>query len=66
MMVTCTIEECELENDVGMLLPSVIATCNRCGHTTESFGVSDRSIKRCLALMSDECPENEDNFYDQI
>lgn len=43
--------------------PGVCATCSECDHETESFGTSDRSIKRCLVLMREECPLGEENFY---
>ena len=32
-------------------------------HSTESYGTGDKSVKRCLALMRDECPMGENNFY---
>jgi hypothetical protein len=41
----------------------VIVTCSQCGHQTESYGTGDSSIKRCLALMREECPEGEENYY---
>lgn len=63
MKVECEIAEIELEGDYGdNLIPSVCATCSRCGHQTESFGTGDASIRRCLALMREECPEDELNF----
>ena len=34
-----------------------------CQHTTESFGTGEKSVKRCLVLMRQECPEGEENFY---
>ena len=61
--IKCSIEETYLENDSGIEVESVIATCSKCGHTTESFGTSEASIKRCLAIMNDECPRGENNFY---
>lgn len=61
--IECEIEECELENEKGYLIPGVEATCSKCGHTTQSFGTSSRSIKRCLVMMREECPEGEKNFY---
>jgi hypothetical protein len=61
MKVTCEITETELENDEGREVEGVIATCSRCGHTTESFGTGGASIRRCL--MRDECPNGEANFY---
>jgi hypothetical protein len=60
--VSCEIEETELEGDYAMV-PSVRAYCSRCGHETESFGTSAESIRRCLALMGEECPKAESNFY---
>lgn len=61
--IECSIEETYLENENGYEVESVVATCSKCGHTTESFGTSEISIKRCLALMNDECLEGENNFY---
>lgn len=56
-------EEVRLENEDGRTQPGVRATCSRCDHATESFGTSDRSRRRCLALLRDECPNNEENYY---
>lgn len=61
--VKCEIEETKLENDQGRSIPGITATCSKCDHQTESFGTSEASILRCLALMREECPENENNFY---
>lgn len=63
MRVDCDVDYVEVENDNGIPVESVEVTCSRCGHTTMSFGQSGRSIRRCLALMSEECPEAENNFY---
>lgn len=63
MKVECEIEEVELEGDHANSVPGVRATCSRCDHETDSFGTSDRSIKRCLILMREECPNGESNFY---
>jgi hypothetical protein len=49
--VPCSFEEVELENDEGYPVDGVMATCTRCGHVTESFGTTDASYRRCLALM---------------
>jgi hypothetical protein len=56
MQVACDIGETELENDDGRLIPSICATCTRCGHETESYGTGDASVARCLVLMREECP----------
>ena len=63
MKVNCEVEECELENESGRMIESVRVTCSRCDHQTESFGTSERSIMRCLLLLKEECPNNEDNYY---
>ena len=62
-LVYCDIDEITLENDDGFEIESVEATCKRCGHTTDSFGTSEVSELRCLALMREECPRGESNFY---
>ena len=59
----CSVEETDLENDEGYSIEGVVVTCERCDHETESFGTSIRSIKRCLVLMREECPNDEGNFY---
>ena len=60
--VLCEVEETELEGDYGQV-DGVIVACSRCGATTESFGTSEASIRRCLALMREDCPEGEQNWY---
>lgn len=62
MRVECAIEETLLEGDYAEV-EGVTATCSRCDHETESFGTSDASIKRCLVLLREECPNGEQNFY---
>lgn len=60
MRVLCTVEETELDGDYGPV-DGVIVTCTRCEAVTESFGASAASIKRCFALLREEC--DEQNFY---
>lgn len=60
--VECTIEQVELDGDFGTT-PGVRATCGRCDHETESFGTGAASVRRCLVLMREECPQCEENFY---
>jgi hypothetical protein len=62
MKVSCEINEVELDGDHGTI-PGVVATCSRCGHETESYGTSDASVRRCLVLMREECPNDETNYY---
>lgn len=61
--IKCQITETTLEGEYGNDVESVTATCSKCGHTTESYGTEESSIKRCLALMNDECPKGENNYY---
>jgi hypothetical protein len=61
--VRCEVEEILLENEEGREVPGVVATCERCQHQVESFGTEEPSILRCLAIMREECPEGQRNFY---
>lgn len=63
--VTCSVDDITIENDSGIDVPSTKATCNRCGHTAESFGTSGGSIRRCFVLLNEECPNGENNFYEE-
>lgn len=60
--VECEISEVELEGE-RTTVPGIEAVCTRCDHKTESFGTSDRSVRRCLVLMREQCPRGEENFY---
>ena len=62
--IECSVEYVDLENDQGRMIPSVRVRCGQCDHETESFGTSARSVRRCLMLLKEECPEGEgDNHY---
>lgn len=63
MRVECEIEEVEIEDDRGREIAGVRVTCSRCGAEKESFGTGEASIKRCLALLRDDCEKDEANFY---
>jgi len=63
MKIECDVDFLENEDDSGRMVKSVLATCPKCGHTTESFGHGEPSIKRCFALLGEECPNKENNFY---
>lgn len=63
MKIPCELDFTTNPNHRGILVDCVIAVCTRCEHTTESFGTHDASIKRCLVLMREECPYDEQNFY---
>lgn len=69
MRVTCNTDETirdgdYLRNDGSRVqVNSTVVECSRCLHETFAFGTSDASVRRCLALMREECPEGENNFY---
>lgn len=58
--VECEVFDIEIDGK-----PAVEANCLRCNHITRSFGTEEASVKRCLAMMRDECPNGESNFYTQ-
>jgi hypothetical protein len=62
MRVAVQVTQTTLAGDYGDV-DGVEATCTECGHCVESYGTSERSIKRCLVLMRRECPRREANFY---
>jgi hypothetical protein len=61
--VECEIDIIWMADDKGGPTKGVRAKCISCGHETVSFGDGDRSIKRCLALMREQCPMGEKNWY---
>jgi hypothetical protein len=62
--VKVDIEEVDdVEDEHGRERDGVRAVCSRCDHKVESFGQTDRSRRRCLALLREECPNNEENYY---
>lgn len=54
----CTVSEVTIQGK-----PGVRAECMFCDHTVESFGRTDASRRRCLVLMREQCPRDEENFY---
>jgi len=62
MRVRCEIDYVELEGDYATV-EGVCVTCSRCGHESESYGTSDASVRRCLVLLREECPNGERNYY---
>lgn len=62
--IACRMDEISLPGDYTEEgIPSVRATCTRCGHQTHSYGDGEASRKRCLVVMREECPRHESNFY---
>lgn len=63
MKVECQIKRDTIHDEHGRLIEGVVATCDRCGHRTECSGTTERSIRRALVLMRQECLKGEKNFY---
>ena len=63
MRVEVSVEEIQLRGDHGGVVPGLCLRCDRCDHEVEVFGTSDRSVRRGLVMLRDECPRDESNFY---
>jgi len=63
MKVECKVEEIEMENNEGRSIPSICVTCGRCDQTAEVWGTSERSVKRALMTLREDCEQGEENFY---
>jgi hypothetical protein len=61
--IFCEVEEFEKHGDGRKPTMCVMVTCTKCGHQTESYGTHERSVRRCMALMAQECPNYESNYY---
>lgn len=62
-IVPVKVEFCDIDNERGGTTPGVVTTCTECGHEVSSFGQQAKSVRRCLALLREECPIGEKNFY---
>jgi hypothetical protein len=63
MKVATTTSYVDLEGDYGTV-EGVEVTCDKCGHSEESFGTEDGSLKRCAYLLRENCPLGESNYYE--
>lgn len=54
-----------LDGDHGSV-DGIIVTCSRCGHEVEVFGTGEASIKRAAIMLREECPNREENFYEEL
>jgi hypothetical protein len=61
--VGCSVEYTAREDEYGKERDCVVVTCSKCQHETISWGHGEGSVKRCLALMREECEQGEENFY---
>jgi hypothetical protein len=60
MRVACAVEEERLDGDHGPV-DGVVVTCSRCHASSESFGTSPASVRRCFILLHEQC--GEINYY---
>jgi hypothetical protein len=61
--INCQVEMVGITNDAGNEVDGVQLTCDECDNQTESYGTGPRSIRRCLALMKESCPNDANNYY---
>lgn len=61
MRVECSVDFIEIEDEKGRSVEGVKVTCGKCDATQESFGTGDSSVKRCFALLRENCDEK--HFY---
>jgi hypothetical protein len=60
--VSTTVAYVDLDGDYGPV-EGIELTCDRCGHSEESFGTDEPSLSRCAALLRENCPRRERNYY---
>lgn len=63
MKVECDITKTLIMNEHGREVPGVVVSCTRCSYSTESFGQGDGSVRRCMMLLKEQCPNGERNYY---
>ena len=61
--IECEVRHTVSPKDSGLMVAGVEVTCNECGHCERSFGETELSVRRCLALLRENCPEGDDNYY---
>jgi hypothetical protein len=55
LKVTTTTAYLDLQGGDGSV-EGVEVTCDRCGHSEDSFGTGDGSLSRCAHLLRESCP----------
>lgn len=63
MRISCSVSYDEVEGEFGHH-PGVRVTCSRCQAIETAGGEHERSIKRCLVQLRENCPRDENNFYE--
>jgi len=63
MRVNVEISHTDVEGDYSQV-DGLCLICQRCGHKVEVGGTGGASARRGAAMLRDECPNGESNFYD--
>ena len=63
MRVNVEIDITDVDGDYGQA-EGLCLLCQRCGHEVEVAGLSADSARRGAAMLREECPNGEKNFYD--
>ncbi|MGC1469818.1 MAG: hypothetical protein WA793_10590 [Sphingorhabdus sp.] len=63
MKVEVDIMSTEVDGEYG-LVEGLRVSCERCGHEVTVFGTGSASARRAAIMLRDECPNEENNFYD--
>lgn len=63
--VECEVKPAEAEFK-GRVCPGVCVICGECGHEVIVAGEEEKSVKRGLATLREQCPMDEDNFYVEV
>lgn len=64
MKITLDVFQTEVEGDSGYPVDGLELQCPQCGHSIEVSGTHDGSAKRGAVMMREECPREENNFYE--
>jgi hypothetical protein len=60
--IETTVAYVDVDGDYGTV-DGVEVRCTKCGHSEESFGTENASIRRCAYLLRENCPRREKNYY---
>lgn len=64
MKVQATVDRILMPTDDAGLQVGVRVTCESCGHQVECRGSGPRSVRKALAMLREECPLGEENWYE--
>lgn len=60
--VSTTTDYVDVDGDYRSV-EGVEVTCDLCGHSEQSAGTHEGSLKRCASLLRENCPRGENNYY---